>query len=148
MPGIFGVVVIWAICVVAGSALLHELGHAWTARAVGWKVVDLRLSWYGVALIADPNGKPEQTWKVALGGLVATGVLALGFLAGTVLPEPVSVLFRLGFAFNAVILLTNLVPVRWFDGGQILGGIRESRELGSRPRSSLVHTARARAPRS
>jgi Zn-dependent protease len=127
VPGIYSVVVVWAICVVGGSALLHEFGHAWTARAVGWKVVGLRWSWYGVALVAETNGRPEQTWKVALGGLAATGVLALGFLAGTVLPEPLSALFGLGFAFNAAVLLTNLVPVRWFDGGQILAGIRESR---------------------
>ncbi len=127
MPGIFGVVVVWVMCVVGGSALLHEVGHAWTARAVGWKVVGVRWSWYGVALVADTNGKPEQTWKVALGGLAATGVLALGFLAGTVLPEPVSALFGLGFAFNAAVLLTNLVPIRSFDGGQILAGIRGSR---------------------
>lgn len=135
MPGIFGVVVVWAICVVGGSALLHEAGHAWTARAVGWKVVGMRWSWYGVALVADTNGKPEQTWKVALGGLAVTGALTLGFLVGTVLPQPLSALFGLGFAFNAVVLLTNLVPVRSFDGGQILAGVRRSRarDLGSGP---------------
>jgi Zn-dependent protease len=134
VPGIFIVVVVWGICVVAASALLHEVGHAWTARAVGWKVVGLRWNWYRVALVADMNGKPEQTWKVALGGLVVTGALAIGFLAGTVLPEPLSALFRLGFAFNAAVLLTNLVPVRSFDGGQILVGLRESRTCD--PRSS------------
>ena len=135
MPGIFGVVVVWAICVVGGSALLHEAGHAWTARAVGWKVVGMRWSWYGVALVADTNGKPEQTWKVALGGLAATGALTLAFLVGTVLPEPLSALFGLGFAFNAVVLLTNLVPIRWFDGGQILAGVRRfrARDSGSGP---------------
>jgi Zn-dependent protease len=133
VPGIFGVVVVWAMCVVGGSAFLHEVGHAWTARAVGWKVVGVRWSWYGVALVADTNGKPEQTWKVALGGLAVTGALTLGFLVGTVLPEPLSALFGLGFAFNAVVLLTNLVPVRSFDGGQILSGIRESRACDPGP---------------
>jgi Zn-dependent protease len=127
MPGSYDLVVVWAICVVGGSALLHEFGHAWTARAVGWKVIGLRWRWYGVALVADPNGKPEQLWKVALGGLAATALVALGFLAGTVLPGPDSMLFGLGFAVNAALLFTNLVPVRWLDGGQILAGIRQGR---------------------
>ena len=127
MPGSYSLAVVWAICVVGGSALLHEFGHAWTARAVGWKVIGLRWRWYGVALVADPNDKPEQLWKVALGGLAATALLALGFLAGTILPQPDSVLFGLGFAVNAALLFTNLVPVRWLDGGQVLAGIRQVR---------------------
>jgi Zn-dependent protease len=123
----FGLVVVWAICVVGGSAILHEFGHAWTARALGWKVVDLRWRWYGVALVADTNGKPEQLWKVALGGLAATALLALGFLAGTFLPQPDSELFGLGFTVNAGLLFTNLVPARRLDGGQILAGIKHVR---------------------
>jgi Zn-dependent protease len=127
VPGILIVVVVWAICVVVASALLHEAGHAWMARSVGWTVVGLRCSWYGVALVADTHGKPEQTWKVAAGGPAATGTLALCFLAGTALPQPVSAFFLLGFAFNAAVLVINLVPVRSLDGGQILVGLRKAR---------------------
>jgi Zn-dependent protease len=126
-PVSYGLVVIWTVCVLGGSALLHEFGHAWTARAVGWKVIGLRWRWYGVAFVADPNDKPEQLWKVALGGLAATSLLALAFLAGTVLPEPDSALFGLGFEVNAALLFTNLVPVRWLDGGRIVAGIKQVR---------------------
>jgi Zn-dependent protease len=129
---VIGLAFAWAISVVGGSALLHEFGHAWTARAVGWKVLGLRWHWYGVAFVADTNGKPDELWKVALGGLSATALLALGFLAGTTLPEPASVLFGLGFAVNATLLLTNLVPVRWLDGGQVLAGMRQVRSRDSR----------------
>ena len=122
-----GLLFVWAICVVGGSALLHEFGHAWTARAVGWKVVGLRWHWYGVAVVADPNGKPDELWKVALGGLSMTALLALAFLGGTALPKPASFLFGLGFAVNTALLLTNLVPVRALDGGQVLAGIRRIR---------------------
>jgi Zn-dependent protease len=127
MQGSYSLVVVWAMCVVGCSALLHEFGHAWTARAVGWKVIGLHWRWYGVALVADPSGKPEQLWKVALGGLGTTALLALGFLAGTLLPGPDSVLFGLGFAVNAGLLFTNLVPFRSLDGGQILAGLRLSK---------------------
>jgi Zn-dependent protease len=115
---------VWALCVAGASAFLHECGHAWTARAVGWEVVGIRWRWYGVAVAADSNGRSDQIWKVALGGLCATALLALGFLAGEALPEPAHVLFRLGFAFNALLLATNLVPVPFFDGGQVLAGLR------------------------
>ncbi len=130
MPGAYesaGELIAWAVCVVGGSALLHEFGHAWAARAVGWKVVGLRWRWYGVAFVADPNGKPDQLWKVALGGLFATATLALVFLLGTVLPGPTSALFRLGFSVNAALLLTNLVPLRALDGGQVLAGLHQAR---------------------
>lgn len=124
-------ILIWTICIVGASALLHEFGHAGTARALGWKVIGLRWRWYGLALVADPNGKPDQLWKVALGGLTTTALVALVFLAGTGLPEPASFLFGFGFALNAVVLLTNLVPVRAFDGGQLLAGLRRSRSTSS-----------------
>jgi Zn-dependent protease len=81
----------------------------------------------GSPLVADVNGKPDQLWKVALGGLSMTALLSLGFLAGTTLPEPAPLLFGFGFTLNAVILLTNLVPIRGLDGGQVLSGIRQVR---------------------
>jgi Zn-dependent protease len=124
---IAALVLAWAVSVVGSSALLHEFGHAWTARAVGWKVVGLRWRWYGVVCVADTNGKPDQLWKVALGGLVTTALLALAFLAGTPLPEPASTLFELGFVVNAAYLLTNLVPIRPLDGRQVLAGLRRVR---------------------
>jgi Zn-dependent protease len=66
-----------------------------------------------VACIADTNGRPE--------------LLALGFHAGEALPEPTAALFGLGFTLNAVPLITNLVPLRALDGGQILAGLKAER---------------------
>lgn len=119
--------VVWAVCIVGASALLHEFGHAWAARAVGWRVVGFRWRWYGVAFVGDPRGRPEEIWKVALGGLYATALLTLAFLAGTALPEPGPSLFGLGFGVNATLLFTNLVPARALDGGQVLAGLRRAR---------------------
>ena len=123
----------WAVCVVGGSALLHEFGHAWAARAVGWRVVGFRWRWYGIAFVADPNGRAGELWKVAIGGLLTTALLALGFQLGTALPEPTAVLFRLGFSVNAALLLTNLVPLRAFDGGQALSSLRQLRRGSEAP---------------
>jgi Zn-dependent protease len=135
MPGVgtstTGLMLAWATSVVACSAMLHEFGHAWVARAVGWKVIGLRWHWYGVAFIADPDGKPEKLWKVALGGLVATAVLALLFLAGTALPEPAPLLFEFGFGLNAALLLTNLVPLRPLDGGHVFAVLRRDASRSS-----------------
>ncbi len=126
-----GLLSAWVICVSAGSALVHEYGHALTARAVGWEVVGLRWHWYGLALVAQANGKSDELWKVALGGLAATALLACGFLAGTALPEPAPLIFGLGFAFNAIFLLASLVPARPFDGGHVLAGLRRARHSDS-----------------
>ena len=126
-------ILVWGVCVVGGSALLHEFGHAWTARAVGWKVVGLRWRWYGVACVADPSGKPEKLWQVALGGLATTALLALAFLGGTALPDPAPFLFGLGFTVNAVLLFTNLIPIRVLDGGQMLAGFRAERSRRESP---------------
>lgn len=117
----------WAICVVGVSALVHECGHAWAAHAVGWRVVGLRWYWYGVAVVAEPGGRSDQLWKVALGGLCATTLLMLGFLAGTALPEPAPLIAGLGFSFNAMLLVVNLVPIPVFDGGHLLAGLRRVR---------------------
>jgi Zn-dependent protease len=117
----------WAFCMIGGSAVLHECGHAWAARAVGWNVVGLRYRWYGVAVVAETNGRTDQLWKVAAGGLVATALLALVFLAGMTLPEPAPLVFGVGFTFNATFLVTQLVPVRRSDGGQLLAGLRKVR---------------------
>jgi Zn-dependent protease len=79
------------------------------------------------------NGKPDELWKVALGGLATTALLAFVFLGGTAFPEPAPFLFRLGFTVNTVVLLTNLVPIRVLDGGQVLAGLRAQRlHRGSR----------------
>jgi Zn-dependent protease len=59
---------------------------------------------------------------------MATALLALGFHAGEALPEPAAAFFGLGFALNAVLLITNLIPFRALDGGQILAGLRAERE--------------------
>jgi Zn-dependent protease len=120
-------VVVWSVCVVGASALVHEFGHAWAARAVGWRVVGFRWRWYGVACVADTCGSPERLWKVALGGLWTTALLALACRAGATLPEPASALFGFGFVLNAMLLFTNLVPVRALDGGQILAGLKAER---------------------
>jgi stage IV sporulation protein FB len=123
--------VAWAVCVIGLSSLLHEFGHAWAARAVGWRAVGFRFRWYGIAFVADTNGRSDQLWKVALGGLAATAGLALLFLAGTALPEPAPALFGLGFTFNAVLLLTNILPVPMLDGGKIVSGIRKQARKSS-----------------
>ena len=118
---------VWAVCIVGSSALLHEFGHAWAARAVGWKVVGLRWRWYGVVCVADTNNRADRMWKVALGGLATTALVALVFLVGTALPDPAPFVFGLGFVVNAALLLTNLVPVRPLDGWHVLAGIRRFR---------------------
>ena len=104
----------WAICMIGGSAVLHECGHAWTARSVGWNVIGLRYRWYGVAVVAESNGRTDQLWKVAAGGLVATALLWFGS------SNRVAFRSRAGLAAIRILLGRPQVTsdlVEKFDGG-------------------------------
>jgi len=122
-PGLF---LAWTVCVIGVSSVLHEYGHAWAARAVGWEVVGLRWHWYGLSILTDTNGRSDQLWKVAVGGPCVSAALAFGCLAATALPEPAPLIFRVGFFFNAIFLITQLAPIRPLDGAKVLAGLRRS----------------------
>jgi len=98
------------------SAALHELGHVAVAKAVHGKMHGLVWRWYGVGCRLEV--RKEKLWLVALGGLTASGLLALLFLA---FAGPFA---RFGFTLNAVVVFSNLVPHPALDGGYILRHFR------------------------
>ena len=99
--------------IAVGSVIVHEAGHVLTTKALGGTYHGLVWRWYGVGVQVEPP--PGKLWLTALGGLGATALLALGFLAAGVM---------YGFLLNAVLLASNLIPHRALDGGHVLAHFR------------------------
>lgn len=116
--------------------ILHELGHALTARKYGVKTKDIIISPIGgVARLLNIPSKPSQELVIAIAGplvnLVLAVLLALGLLLFRdhgLLPigEPDRVFDYPGNFFptllilNTALIVFNMVPAFPMDGGRVL----------------------------
>lgn len=127
----------WAagvVVLVLLGILMHELGHVGVAAAAGqrWTRVVLDRSGLGVVIQPGPSGWSSVLRSLA--GPVVQLVVALPMLATLYLDDPagpltlrngVHSLWWVAGASNIVIALANLLPVRSWDGGEALAGVRE-----------------------
>jgi Zn-dependent protease len=125
--------VTWASLVILlfGSVLLHELGHALTARVFGIRTLDIVLTPIGgIARVTEMPKKPKQEIAIAAAGpLVSLSLAAIAFLLFIAMPfipflpsyivEAINVLF----VTNLMLAVFNLVPALPMDGGRVLRGI-------------------------
>ena len=121
-----------------GSILLHELGHALTARREGIQVSGIDLFFFGgVMKMGSDTRSPGQEFRIAVAGPLVTfaiivvaafGSTALlgwdGFLDSAFLREgSASSAFDLWLSFlvsmNVLLLVFNLIPAFPLDGGRI-----------------------------
>jgi len=115
------------LAILLGCALVHEFGHALTARRCGLVVTGIYL--HVVALAHVQRGHPRDTFLVSLAGPLANvllGVLLLAmFRPGVSLPgadvmdwiaDPV----RAAIGCNLLMGTVNLVPLMPADGGHAL----------------------------
>ena len=116
MGGLPGVAV---ALVTAGSVLLHELGHALTARRLGVRVAGIELHFFGgAAQIVDLPRSPRDEMLIAAAGPAVSFALAgLGYGLATVTGASAWALFAL---INVVLGAFNLLPAFPSDGGRIL----------------------------
>lgn len=132
----FQLVIVWVL-VVLGSVLLHEFGHALTARYFGARHLEIILhSWGGLAVGADAPVL-RQRILILLAGVGAelpVGLAAAAVLYSHVLPPdtPHLVVTLIGFiAFvNLSWALVNLLPVYPLDGGQVVVAVMHHRRPG------------------
>ena len=132
------------------SLLLHELGHALTARHDGIPTRGITL-WMlgGVARSGAPFPSPGVEARVALAGPAVSAVLAAAFVAAgqiAALPDAVAaVLEWLGWT-NLILLAFNMIPALPLDGGRVLrailwrltGSLLKSTRVASRVSQALA----------
>lgn len=97
------------------ACALHELGHYWTARALGVRVSRLRLTAAGAEMAVDGTMPYGVEMVVVLAGPGVNLLLALLFCR-----LPGGQLFA---GLNLVLAWFNLIPIRTLDGGRFLRGL-------------------------
>lgn len=113
-----------AVPVFFGTLLLHELGHAVTARREGMEIDGITLWVFGgIARFRGHFPSAAAELRIAVAGPAVTLVLGVALLgASLLLPLPAAVdgtLHWLGY-INLVLLAFNLLPAFPLDGGRVL----------------------------
>lgn len=122
------------ICTVFGIVVLHELGHALTARYYGIQTKDITLFLFGgVARLERMPDDPKKELVVALAGPAVNVVLAgVCYLFLTEIPklenyQRFDEVFKnfVGdlFYINIVLAVFNMIPAFPMDGGRVLRAI-------------------------
>jgi Zn-dependent protease len=108
------------IALIAGaSIILHELGHAVTARRLGVPVAGIELHFFGgAAQISEMPRRPNDEIAIAIAGpAVSFALAAAGWVLATVTGAQLFVLFGM---LNLGLAVFNLLPAFPSDGGRIL----------------------------
>ena len=109
------------------SIIIHELGHAITARRFGINMRGITLFIFGgVAEMEGEPRSPKSEFSMAIAGPITSLILAVVFYLFTRLAVaasgPVPIIGVLGYLawINLVLAVFNLVPAFPLDGGRVL----------------------------
>jgi Zn-dependent protease len=126
------------VCIIFACVILHEYGHALTARLFGIQTRDITM--YPIGGMARLERMPDDPWEefwIAVAGpavnvVIAGMLLVIGLAAGIPLPHPNQDLFVRsplqiiwwGVVFgNVSLILFNLIPAFPMDGGRVLRAV-------------------------
>jgi Zn-dependent protease len=117
---------VFAVLVAFASVLLHELGHAVTARRLGVPVAGIELHFFGgtAKMVGQPKTANDEVLIAAAGPAVSFVLGALGLIlgvgTGALGLHAAAMLFEYIGWINLIIGVFNLVPALPMDGGRIL----------------------------
>ncbi|WP_271395035.1 site-2 protease family protein [Neomicrococcus lactis] len=124
--GAYGIAFLYAVFL-AVSVLIHELAHALTAGAFGWRASEIVLTlWGGHTQFTSAHTTPWKSLAVALAGPAANLVLAgIGHVVSiTVQPSgPGGLLLSVLVWANFLVAIFNLLPGLPLDGGRLVESI-------------------------
>ena len=121
--GTYWVMGLGAALAVFTCIVLHELGHALVARAVGIRIRGITLFLFGgVAEMEDEPPSASSEFLMAIGGPAVSAVLVgIFWLLSRVMETPaILVPLRYLAGINLAVLIFNLVPAFPLDGGRVL----------------------------
>ena len=102
------------------ALLIHELGHLFTARGLGYRVRSLELWPFGAALSMEGGaGSLPVSLAGPLCGLVAAG---MSLMMLRLLPQTAAVMEPF-FLMNLTLSAVNLLPAEPLDGGRALASL-------------------------
>lgn len=134
-PERLDLVILWALCQFI-SILVHELGHAWTAQAMGYPCEITMHLFGGYASYRAYYIRPAKTLLISVAGpatgllfaglIVSTGVVNLSHGTLSVSNEHYAYIIQVLLLMNILWSVFNLLPVLPLDGGQILLSLLQS----------------------
>lgn len=117
----------------AGSIILHELGHAVVARRYGMQIRGITLFLFGgIAEMDEEPSSPKGEAVMALAGpAVSLALSALCWAAAALLvhgvfgPPPLGLLLVVSYVafINGLLALFNMIPAFPLDGGRVLRAV-------------------------
>ena len=124
------------------SVLLHEFGHALTARRFGIRTTNITLHMLGGAanIERDPQ-TPRAEFLIAAAGPAVSFALGAGFwilaTVSAIVAGPFTALWTFLSLANLVLAIFNLLPGLPLDGGRILRAYMWSKKK-SRPQGTIT----------
>ncbi len=120
-----GKIFIFIICTLI--ALIHELGHSFTAEKLGYRLDKIVLMPFGAVITGNIKGlNVKEQIKVALAGPLVNLYLSIGFYALWWLFPLTYTLTNDIVDISNQMLIMNLMPVFPLDGGRVLLAIISS----------------------